>query len=241
MIELLTTPEPLGAWMLLSAIDWATVLPVLVTLVAVAFVAIVGWTSGAITRKRSRQFEQAAGELSLLFQAEFPSKYAQELGKYPLFQVGSERRSVNAITADSGDVRLVIFDYHYATGSGKNKTRYKQTVAWVLSRELEMPDFNLSPESWLSRIGDLLTKSDIDFADDAEFSKKFVLTGSDPAAVASFFNPVRRQALLKIKSPRIEAASHAFIFYRPRHRIAPSDVKTLMSEAFLLYQTFRPS
>lgn len=102
-----------------------------------------------------------------------------------------------------------------------------------------MPEFVLYPETWMNRLGDKLLKEDIDFEDDPEFSQKYVLTGPDKTAVQEFFDARRRKALQEIQQiPTVEGSRNDLLFYRPSTRIAPAELKGLMSEAFSLYQAF---
>ena len=64
------------------------------------------------------------------------------------------------------------FDYRYTTGSGKNSHTYRQTVVFFRSPEVDLPQFELKPQSFLHGIGKLFGYQDIDFAFPSEVLKK---------------------------------------------------------------------
>ena len=78
---------------------------------------------------------------------------------------------------DGGTV--LIFDYSYTVGSGKNSTTHTQTVVAFQTPHLMIPYFALYPESFFSFIGEMFGFSDIDFHTHPVFSKNFKLTGRE--------------------------------------------------------------
>jgi hypothetical protein len=214
-------------------------LPFAVIAVVFLMVGVGVWANEAARKRRTQQLSQLAGELSLDFQEALNSEQEALLSLFPLFQQGRSPLSSNAIVADNDLVRMLVLDYKYTVGSGKNSSTHKQTVALVSSNQLlHLPEFSLSPESWLDRIGDLLTNQDIDFEGDPEFSKTFVLKGPEQIAIQDFLDSRRRRELLKIKSPTIMTTLGAFILYRHGQLVAPEKLKEFMSEAFSIYQIF---
>ncbi|MBX3423269.1 MAG: hypothetical protein KF752_17055 [Pirellulaceae bacterium] len=216
-------------------------LPYVATLAILVTIFVVAWFGNRSNLKRQQQFTQAATDLGLSYFEALSLDQVDSLSTFKLMNYGSSRLSSNVIRADTEQLSLTLFDYHYTSGSGKNRRTVRQTVAWVASPTLKLPEFRLSPEGLLDRLGDLLFKSDIDFQDDPEFSKRFLLTGPDQPAIGQFFDASRRRVLLNINLPTIEARPGAFIFYRPGQQVGPQDLKKLMSEAYCLYQAFGPS
>lgn len=196
------------------------------------------WLSKRAREKRKQDIQTIAGELGLEFLQVRPGEFDGRITKYKLIHYGRNRQSSNFVTAKTDELSLVIFDHEYTSGQGKSKKVHRQSVAWVISQQLKLPTFVLSPESWFDRLSNLFTKKDIDIAQDPEFSKAFVLLGESEDSIREFFNSDRREALLKIKMPTIEAFTGEFMFYRPGKRVAPAELKDLMSEAFSLYQAF---
>jgi hypothetical protein len=189
-------------------------------------------------KKRQEKMQLVASELGLAYQVVQPGEYDGRLAKYSFLNHGSGRQKSNFIVATTDELSLVVFDYRYSSNSGKNRKMYNQTIAWVTSDQLVMPEFYISPESWLDRVGDFFLRQDIDFQEDPIFSKAFVLSGKNRDQIKQFFNAQRREALLKISLPSIECFPGELLFYRPGQLIAPDQLKSIMNEAFELYQAF---
>lgn len=208
----------------------------------VAIIALVigglAWTQLHKDKKRQEVMQKAANDLGLAFHPLQPGDLDGRLAKFRLLQKGSSQRSSNFIVASTDQLNLVLFDYRYSIGSGKNRRTLHQTIAWIASRHLAIPQFYISPESWLSRIGDMFVRQDIDFQQDPQFSKAFVVSGPDADQIRNFLDSKRRQALLQISLPTIECFPGELMFYRPGHLTPPDQLKPLMNEAFQLYQAF---
>jgi hypothetical protein len=196
------------------------------------------WLQIHKAKKRQEGMQKAASELGLAYQAVQPGEFDGRLAKFNLMCTGSSRQTNNFIVASTEELNLVLFDYRYTTGSGKNRRVHYQTVAWITSQQLVLPQFYISPESWLSRIGDFFVRQDIDIPQDPEFSKAFVLSGPDADQIRQFFNAKRREALLKVSLPTIECFPGELLFYRSGRLTPPEQLKALMNEAFALYQAF---
>jgi len=63
---------------------------------------------------------------------------------------------------------------------------------WELD-DAVLPQFTLTPEGWLSRLGQVFGMQDIDFEDAPEFSKAYRLKGPDETAIRTLFTPEIRQ------------------------------------------------
>jgi hypothetical protein len=217
--------------------DWINFLPVIIVVAVLIFAVASVWLADISKKKRMRQVERAAGELSLVYRESLSDEDQLRLSVFPLMQMGGGGLSTNAVIADNDAARLILFDHKYTLGSGKNQSTHRQTVAWMTSDAMNLPQFSLSPESWWHRMGDLLTKQDIDFDEDPEFSNRFLLKGTDSADIRNFFNANRRQALLKINKPSIEAHGRGFIFFRPGQLVPTDQMKEFMNDAFSVFQT----
>ena len=178
-------------------------------------------------RRRSEALQQAAMRLGLAFQAKDESIGMQPFASFPLFRMGRNRRFRNVARSDD----LWLFGYSYSTGNDKNRSTHQQSVAAVRLPHAELPAFALSPEGFLARIGNALGAQDIDFEEDAEFSRRYHLRGDDEAAVRSLFTPALRQHLAMDPGWSVEGAGEWVILYRKRKRISPDDLATFAEHA----------
>ena len=67
------------------------------------------------------------------------------------------------MTGKVADVDLILTDYQYTTGSGKNSTTHNLTVAAYCIPGLDLPDFALESENFLTRFAEKFGMQDIDF------------------------------------------------------------------------------
>ena len=199
-----------------------------------------GATAWVAEHRRRKQALGAADRraMGLPYAESLMIEHFELLAAVPLMQRGRDTLAANVISADTGALSLTLYDYQYTTGSGKNKSTHKQTVVWVADDSLNLPEFRLAPESWMQRLGDLFSKQDIDFDDDPEFSRRFLLAGPDQASIRDFLDPRRRQALLKLQNPHLEVGGNGFLYYRPGRYVAPEQYKTLMADALAIHQAF---
>lgn len=218
--------------------DIVALLPFLAAIVVIGLILLFAWRASKQAKKRQESLQSMATELGLRYQMTLPGEFDGRISKYELTQTGRDRRSYNFIVASTDELTLSIFDQQYTTGSGKHKHVIRQTVAWIIGKRLNVPPCTLAPESWMSRLADFFLRKDIDFPEDAEFSKAFVLSGKDPEPIRQYFDLQRRQALMKIKLPTIEFFPGELMFFRPGQIVQPAKLKELMDEAFQIYQAF---
>jgi hypothetical protein len=72
---------------------------------------------------------------------------------------------------------VVFFDYHYTTGSGKNRSDHRFSAA-VIGSPIRLKPLRIRREGFADRVMDFLGFDDIDF-ESAEFSRKFHVKSPD--------------------------------------------------------------
>jgi len=98
-------------------------------------------------------------------------------------------RSKNIAYGRLDDVEVMLFDYAYTTGSGKNRSTHHQTVAFFQSDALDLPEFVARPEGLFDKIGQVFGYQDIDLPMHPEFSRRFILRGADEGRIRDAFTP----------------------------------------------------
>ena len=159
-------------------------------LLLVAMVPIAIYLQRRFERKRAEAFEQAARSLGFL-PATGPTSSPEPDPLFPLMDRGHSRKVTNAWSGilDGAPVRL--FDYRFTTGGGKSQHVHRYTVAVFPEAGPTLPEFDLAPESVLSRIGQIFGYQDIDFPEDEGFSRQYLLRGRDEGAIRSALHPIR--------------------------------------------------
>ena len=153
--------------------------------------------------------------------------FTELLGSMRLFQKRRRPEISNRLSrAGEGGGTDWVFDFSYVTGSGKNRRTVRQTVAAHFEETLECPRFALQPEGLFSRIFD---GADIDFDQDPEFSKKYLLKGDDASKLRQVFTPYVRSELMQDPHWSIEAGGHAIVGWRSGHLVRPEDLSTFLA------------
>ncbi|MCA9127364.1 MAG: hypothetical protein KDB22_09765 [Planctomycetales bacterium] len=187
-------------------------------------------------RKRREAVQRLASDMGLTFLPTLAPEDQNAFQQFNLASRGRAQKTSNAIVADSGELRMVLFDFQYTTGSGKNQSTRRQNVVLASSSSLSLPVFAISPESFFHRISSFFGHNDIDFNDDPDFSQHFLLHGPHEAEVREFFTFERRQAFLEHRTLHVEGAGRHFIFYHPGKRRKPEEIKSLLAEAYDIYR-----
>lgn len=198
----------------------------------IGFTALLGWLG---EKKRRQKMAEVAESLGLEYFQNGNDALTARLGHFSLFGQGRARKLTKLILGTTDDVQIAIFDYQYTTGGGKNSQTHKQTVTFLGSGQINAPSFVMRPESIFSRMGGLLGFKDIDFDSHPRFSKMFVLKGSDAVAIREFFTPALLDFFEEQKGICLEAMPGMVLFYWPRKRVKPDDIRDSLSKAYEIY------
>jgi hypothetical protein len=194
---------------------------------------------------RRELLDRLVSELGLDYEPNLDPSDFELFQRFGLAGEGHSRVSSNAIVADSGALRMVMFDHRYTAG-GRQRAIFHRQVVIGTADDLKLPNFRLSsdPRRSAATFSKLLglNVNDIDFNDDPEFSKRFLLKGSDEKAVRDYFTRQRRAAFMQFPYSTwtvLECNAHGFLFYKPRCEFDLEQIKALMNQAFFLYQILR--
>jgi len=84
---------------------------------------------------------------------------------------GSQRYAFNVLSGSYQGHEVLLFDYHYRTGSGKN-THHHYLSFFILHLQVSFQELIIAPEGIFSKIAQAVGYDDIDF-ESHEFSRKF--------------------------------------------------------------------
>ncbi len=212
---------------------------IVLIIVGVAIV-VLGFMGVAVhlEKKRTATLEQVAQEMGLEFLPNGDSSLEERMKSFQLFNQGRARKFRNLIIGETDEVSLAVFDYQYTTGSGKSSNTWRQTVAALQSRKLDIPSFSMRPEGLFDRIGGVFGMQDIDFNSHPEFSKMFVLKSQDEPAVRDFFDEAVLSFFETKKGISIEAVPFRLIIYQSSKRLSPQQLKTFLEQAYQVYGVF---
>ena len=146
-------------------------------LVGVALVLIavaVGLYLSSIRKKKLRVWAAAKG---LRFDPTPDRSFDDRHPEFGCLHVGHSRRATNVSSGEFDGRSVVAFDYHYVTGSGKN--RHTHTLSGVLlGSRIPLKPLHIRSETLFDKVGEFFGLDDIDF-ESAEFSRAFHVKSPD--------------------------------------------------------------
>ena len=210
-------------------------IPLAIVVIVVAFLGIFGWFHYKQEKERTATIGQLAASMGVEFRPLGDLELSQRLGILQLFKLGHSRKLTNLLTGETDECRISIFDYRYTTGGGKSSHTTQLTIAALESKRLRIPAFTLRPENFFDKIGGLLGLQDIDFADNLEFSKTFVLKSAEEEKTRELFNRQLQDFFLEREGCCVEAFPGIMVYYIPRSRRKPEEFPSLLEEAYQVF------
>lgn len=163
------------------------------------------------------------------------------LKDFTLFRKGRRRRIFNSMRSidDMMEVDINVFDYHYTRGKSKNRKVKRQTVFFINSKKLGMPEMNLQPETIIHKLANLLGMEDINFKEYPQFSNQYHLKGEDEELVRFAMNEKALRFFTNETGWCMESLNYYMILYK-RNRLANTkSIKTLIRKGKILHDIFK--
>jgi hypothetical protein len=209
--------------------------PTAVVLYTVGALALVGgiiYLARLAEQKRAAALADAALRMGFAFEARLPPDRLEALGRFHLFERGHSRRARYVIRGKSSGADVVLLDYQYTTGGGKNSHTWRQTVAIYPGAATGLPVFTLSPENILEKVGSLFGYQDIDFEASEEFSKHYLLRGADESAIRAAFGADALSYFAHNRGWSVDSAGGALAVYRSGKRCKPEEIQPFLAETW---------
>lgn len=191
--------------------------------------------SAYVTRRRRQALEQLAQSLGFTFTAKTDDEIRAGLPQFTLLQAGRAQQIENLLSGSTETTQVMIFDWRYVTGSGKNTQNHNTTIVAIQSAELRLPLWLCRPESVLDWIGLTFDGRDINFEDQPLFSKKYHLHGNNEARLRRLFDFEVCTFFEKHLGSYAEASGEWLIYCRQEKKIAPDKIRDLLRDAFQLH------
>ena len=190
---------------------------------------------------RPIQLKNVAYELGMEYQAEDTWGLHTMLKDFKLFSRGGRRKITNLLSRKDGmlelDVR--IFDYRFAVSTGKSARVFKQTVFYVQSKNLGLPQFLMKPENFFHKVGAWLGIEDIDFERYPKFSNQYLLKGDDEDYIRASFSDEVLQFFTIEKDWTMEGLNYYLVLYRKNQLLLPSQIINFYKKGMQLHQLLR--
>lgn len=139
-----------------------------------AVVAVLGYLASL---KRRQAMAALAARLGLRFSPDKDKALARRYQFLDKLRVGSDRYAYNVLSGGYQGHDVILFDYHYRTGSGKDSHDYYISF-FILHLSAAFPELVIGPEGFFSKIAQAIGYDDIDF-ESHEFSRRFCVRSRD--------------------------------------------------------------
>ena len=210
------------------------------------------------SEQRTKEFKRISEHLGMTFSARVKGRAKdQATPPLPLFREGRSRVVTNMLHGDSEllgfaeEFEVRIFAYEF-TPKGRNDPTLMQSVICFQSPQLNLPKFQLCPESFRTKLGGGRLQGDwfiedIDFESDltaVRFPEKYLLKAGDAAGkeanerVRALFTDEVLAFFAGQDKICVEGFSSHLCFYRARKLIEPEDIPEFMKNGFEMFQLF---
>lgn len=195
------------------------------------------YNESSAPQPRTLAMKRLAMELNVQFQPTDEWGLRSQLGDFRLFRRGISRRITNHLRSrdEMLETDFHLFDYRFKVSTGKSSKTYQQTVFFVDSRRLALPEFTMKPENFLHYIGDLLGFKDIDFEEFPKFSSNYYLKGDDEEYIRASLPTAFLRFFSEEKNWYLEAVNYYLIFYRVDHQIPLKDLRTFYQKGVKVF------
>lgn len=192
--------------------------------------------------KRTAIFRNIARALQMKFIGDELFDVQELLADFTLFTKGRNKKIYNVLhkTDDWLQLDLRIFDYEYTQNYGKNKKVHRQTIFFMRSRELGMPEMQMQPETFFHKITAYLNiTQDIDFEEYPKFSAQYLLQGEDEEYIRTVMSDQVLKFFTLEKGWTLETVNFFMILYKENKLLKPWEVQRLYKKGMKLHEMFK--
>jgi hypothetical protein len=215
--------------------------PILAIVGIIGFIAGIVWLVKYLEKKRTEAVHGWAQSNGFAPDPGWDAFHGS-LQEFKVFNQGHSRRLRNLVRAARGDDQLALCDYQYTTGSGKHQATHHHTLCVVRSSRGALPHFFARRQMALfDFLGKVFGGQDINFDEDPEFSKAYVLqtAGAEVELRRLFNEPVRSTfSRLAPKGVQVEGRGDTVVFHYGR-RLKPERFGELVDDAVAVRQALR--
>lgn len=187
---------------------------------------------------RKEEMEVVAKKLGMEFSPTDEWGLHRQLSDFRLFNRGGRKRITNIIRQvdDWHEIETHVFDYKYTISTGKSSRTFKQTVFFVESKKLGLPEFWMEPETFFQKIGNLLGMQDIDFASYPQFSTQYQLKGDDEEFIRMSLNDHFLKFFTIEPGWTLEGINFYMLFYRFDWLLDTTSIAKLYQKGMKVHQ-----
>lgn len=192
-----------------------------------------------LENRRRAALQSIAARLNLRYR----NRDASVAGTYSFLDHMTEGHSRYAFNILRGEYRghsVLLYDYHFATTSTDSKGRTQTTDHYynytVLEQNLVFPELRIYPENLLSKIGQMLGYSDIDF-ESSEFSRAFTVRSKDKKFAYDICHTRMMEYLLAHRDTHLEIENRCVALCKP-NTMKPAQVEANLNHLVRIRELF---
>ena len=200
--------------------------------------------------KRSGDLEKVANHLNIPFYRKGDDSLYDHLEYFYLFSKNSKSQIANMLHQEDKETELAFFDFTFEVGTGgsttsvgdsgavggvSDATEYKQSVVYLCSPKLDLPQFVLRPEK---NYHQSLNLQDIDFTSHSKFSDDYLLQGNPEESVRNLFNEKLLEFFESKPGLCVEGGADQMLFYRLNELISPENLSQFLEEGMEVLSKF---
>ena len=200
--------------------------------------------------KRNKNLKKIANDLNIPFYPKGDDSLYDHLEYFYLFSTGSKLKIANMLHQEDKETELAFFDFTFEVGTGgstasvggsgagggvSHATEYRQSVVYLCSPKLDLPQFVLRPEKNYHQSLDL---QDIDFSSHLKFSNDYLLQGNPEKSVRNLFNDQLLDFFESKPGLCVEGGANQMLFYRLNELISPIKLSQFIEEGMEVLSKF---
>jgi hypothetical protein len=193
--------------------------PAIIVLIILAIAAVIAYAIYAAAQRRKALAAWAAKN-GLAFS---PDKIRDMDDRFPVFKClrrGHSRYAHNMMAGELRGLTVTAFDYHYATGSGKNRRTHRFSAV-IAGSPVPLKPLSIRREHAFDKVTEFFGWDDIDF-ESAEFSRKFYVKSSDRRWAFDVIHQGMMEYLLKAPKCSIQFDTTSLIVWK-KHRFKTAE------------------
>ena len=196
-----------------------------------------------VRKRRTKKLKEVADKLFLEFTAESDSLHKKIVSMFKghdLLQRGTMPSVKNIFQGKHGFQHFYSFEYSYNIRIGRRSSECSFSVFAIDDQNLNIPFFNLFPETFLSKVThmDFSGQLDIDFENNEEFSRAFILKGADEEKIRSTFNERHFSYFLRNTQFCASGGQGSLMLYSNLKPVASKNYEQFIQSGKELYDLF---
>jgi hypothetical protein len=190
--------------------------PVFAVFGIIVFAVLVLVVIGAMSEyKRGKMWQDIAARHDFRYHASDPFDIPKRC-RFPLFEQGHSKKVYNVLDGFYEKVPVILFDYSYKTGNGKNETTHFVS-ALLAELDVNCCSLVIRPETFLDRFAAFWGSDDIKFEYD-QFNRTFNVKAEDKKFAYDICHPDMMEFLLSNRTMSVETRGRHLLLHTWQER-----------------------